>query len=128
MVEQSNTIEEEPTFEDLCSMVKRGMSEEQVIAWATSNNVRITEEQADYLERELDMFDVDVLIGEATPGDDKEEETSKEEVAPSPDASAKEKAEEEELKRLTATEKRNAILGVLIVLSVLIALRRFLFG
>lgn len=127
MVEQSNTTEEEPTFEDLCSMVKRGMSEEQVIAWATSNNVRITEEQADYLERELDMFDVDVLIGEATPGDDKEEETSKEEVAPSSDASAKEK-EEEEPKRLTATEKRNAILGVLIVLSVLIALRRFLFG
>jgi hypothetical protein len=127
MVEQSNTTADEPTFEDLCSMVKRGMSEEQVIAWATSNNVRITEEQADYLERELDMFDVDVLIDETAPDGDKEKEASKEEVAPSPDTSAKEK-EEEEPKRLTATEKRNAILGVLIVLSVLIALRRFLFG
>lgn len=128
MVEQRNTTSDESTFEDLCSMVKRGMSEEQVIAWATSNNVRITEEQADYLERELDMFDVDILVGETASDEAKGEVTSKEEVAPSPDASAKEKKEEEEPKRLTATEKRNAILGVLIVLSVLIALRRFLFG
>ncbi len=127
MVEQNDTTGSEPTFEDLCSMVKRGMSEEQVIAWAMSNNVRITEEQANYLERELNVFDADVLVNEAAPDTDEEEGAVAKEVAPSPDDTAK-KEEEEEPKRLTATEKRNAVLGVLIVLSVLIALRRFLFG
>lgn len=107
--------EDKATFEELCAMLKRGMEDEQALSWAMKNGLVITEEQRTYLERELGVFDAELLV--------EPHEEAEPEPVPVP-----EKPKKPEPKKLTATEKRNAILGILIVLSVLIALRRFLFG
>ena len=107
------------TFEELCSMLERGMDEEQALSWAAGHGLRITEEQRDHLERDLEIFDTDLLPdaeGEAP-------EPGQSQPVGAPNGLEKKKPEP---KKLTKLEMRNAALGVLIVLAFLIALRRFL--
>ena len=115
---------QEEIFNELCRFLKNGMESDQACLWAAEQGLRITEEQRDILERDLEAFDTSMIPGVEA---DDEKDAQSQTITPAPESAPQGEAPKKvEKMHLSKQEQRNFIMGVFIILAVAIAVVRFI--